>query len=182
VKFIVNSLQFSEGKNLMTILIIAASKHGSTREIADTIGKELQQNGHQTELYDAKQAPALTGYEAVIIGSAIYMGSWLSEARDYVADNQAALANLPVWLFSSGPLGAENPQPTEPPIKIEELMTQTNARDHQIFVGKLDKSSLGMAEKLIAKAVKAPYGDFRDWSAIRAWAGEIAAALSPVEA
>lgn len=165
----------------MNILTIVASKHGSTREIADAIGEELKQNGHQTDVYDAKQAPPPTDYDAVIIGSAIYMGSWMGDARDYVVDNQSALANLPVWLFSSGPLGAENPQPTEPPAQLDELMTQTAARGHQLFVGKLDKESLGMGEKLIAKAVKAPYGDFRDWPAIRAWAGDIAAALTPVE-
>jgi menaquinone-dependent protoporphyrinogen oxidase len=171
-----------KGINFMNILIIAASKHGSTREIAETIGAELNQTGHQAQVYDAKQAPDPIGYDAVVIGSAIYMGSWMSEARDYVSDNQAALNDLPVWLFSSGPLGAENPQPTEPPTQLDELMGQTNARDHQIFVGKLDKASLGMGEKLIAKAVKAPYGDFRDWPAIRAWTSDIAKALAAIRA
>jgi menaquinone-dependent protoporphyrinogen oxidase len=172
---------FKKGNDHMNILIAAASKHGSTREIANVIGAELNKLGHQSNVFDVKQAPQPSGYDAVIIGSAVYMGSWIGDARDYVADNQAALANLPVWLFSSGPLGEENPQPIDPPAQLDELMTQTAARDHQIFVGKLDKDSLGMGEKLIAKAVKAPYGDFRDWPAIRAWAGEIAAALVPLE-
>jgi len=165
----------------MNILIVAASKHGSTREIANAIGEELNKLGHQTDVFDAKQTPQPTSYDAAIIGSAIYMGSWMGDARDYVSNNQSALADMPVWLFSSGPLGAEDPQPTEPPAQLDELMAQTEARDHQIFVGKLDKASLGMAEKLLAKAVKAPYGDFRDWDAIQAWAGDIAAALEPVE-
>jgi menaquinone-dependent protoporphyrinogen oxidase len=84
---------------------------------------------------------------------------------------------LPVWLFSSGPLGAENPQPQGDPEGIEELMKKAEASGHRVFVGKLDKSSLGMGERLIVKMVKAPEGDFRDWEEIRAWAAQIAQAL-----
>jgi menaquinone-dependent protoporphyrinogen oxidase len=52
-----------------------------------------------------------------------------------------------------------------------------NARDHRIFVGKLDRDKLNLGERLIVKVVKAPYGDFQDWEDIRVWAGEIGAAL-----
>ncbi len=166
----------------MRILVTSASKHGSTHEIAATIGEELRRAGHTVNIYHAKEAPSATSYDAAIIGSAVYAGSWLAEARGYVADNQAALAGKPVWLFTSGPLGAENPQPIGDPAQLPELMAQSGARGHQIFVGKLDKESLGFAEKLIVKAVKAPYGDFRDWQAIRAWAADVAEALVPTPA
>jgi menaquinone-dependent protoporphyrinogen oxidase len=46
-----------------------------------------------------------------------------------------------------------------------------------VFFGALDPSVLGFAERMIAKAVKAPTGDFRDWDAIRAWAEWIAEEL-----
>jgi menaquinone-dependent protoporphyrinogen oxidase len=46
-----------------------------------------------------------------------------------------------------------------------------------VFSGRLDKSSLGFAEKAVMVAVRASEGDFRDWEAIREWAREIAAAL-----
>lgn len=164
----------------MKILVTAASKHGSTLEIATAIGEELRQAGHVVDVIDAKQKPSAAGYDTAVIGSAIYMGSWLSEARQFIEANQAALAAMPVWLFSSGPLGAENPQPEGDPTQLAELLAQTNARGHQIFVGSLDKNDLGLAEKMMVKAVKAPYGDFRDWAAIRQWAKEIATAITAV--
>jgi menaquinone-dependent protoporphyrinogen oxidase len=162
----------------MKIMVVAASKHGSTQEIAEAIGAELRQAGHQVAVYEAKDKPTVNGYEAAVIGSAVYAGSWLSEASNFVAENQVALQTIPIWLFTSGPLGEENPQPVGDPTQLPELLAQTNARDHRIFVGKLDRDKLNLGEKLIVKVVKAPYGDFRDWQDIRAWAGEIGEALA----
>jgi menaquinone-dependent protoporphyrinogen oxidase len=111
------------------------------------------------------------------------MGDWLPEARTYVGRSRALLATVPVWLFSSGPLGRDDPQPKGDPRHLAELLGETGARGHWIFVGKLDRSRLGLGERLIAGLVKAPEGDFRDWDAVRAWAREIAAALAaPVAA
>ncbi len=157
----------------MNIIVVAASKHGSTLEIAQEIGTELRQAGHNVDVFEAKEAPDAANYEAAVIGSAVYAGSWLAEAHTFVANSQAALQTIPVWLFTSGPLGEEEPQPVGDPVQLPELLAQTNARGHQIFVGKLDRDKLNLGEKLIVKVVKAPYGDFRDWEAIRHWAAEI---------
>ena len=48
---------------------------------------------------------SLDGYDAVIIGSAVYMGHWLDPAKDLVSRFGDALAGRLVWLFSSGPVG-----------------------------------------------------------------------------
>lgn len=162
----------------MKILLTVASKHGSTREIATAVATELRAAGHEVDVFDAAEAPSPADYAAAVVGSAIYMGKWMDEARSFVEQNHAALSAMPVWLFSSGPLGAENPQPEGDLPQLPELLALTKARGHQTFVGSLDKEDLGFGEKVIAKAVKAPYGDFRDWEAIRAWAREIAAALA----
>lgn len=166
----------------MSILVAVASKHGSTRGIADAVADELQTMGLAAEVHDIEAAPSVDGHDAVVIGSAIYMGSWLAEARRFVERNREQLAQMPVWLFSSGPLGHDDPQPKGDLAQLDELMTATGARDHQIFVGKLDKSNLGIGERLIARAVKAPEGDFRDWEAIRAWARQIGRVLTDEQA
>ncbi|MDX1664690.1 MAG: flavodoxin domain-containing protein [Candidatus Promineifilaceae bacterium] len=165
----------------MKILVLVESKHGSTDEIAQAITHELSQAGHQVELYDAQEAPPPAGYDAVVAGSAIYVGRWMGEARTYVHQHADALRERPVWLFSSGPLGKE-PQPVGEPEEIPELVAASGARGHRNFVGKLDKDELGLAERLVVRAVKAPYGDFRNWEGIRSWAHEIAAALEAEEA
>lgn len=162
----------------MHVLVTVASKHGSTRGIAAAIADELHARGINAEARDIEEAPMVVRYDAVIIGSAVYMGNWLPEAWEFVNRNRAALAGVPVWLFSSGPLGQEDPQPTAGLNRLDELMAAAGAREHRMFVGKLDKRALGIGERLIARAVKAPEGDFRDWDAIRAWAREIASALS----
>jgi menaquinone-dependent protoporphyrinogen oxidase len=126
---------------------------------------------------EASEVRDLAGYDAVILGSAVYMGKWLSEATGFVDRHQVALHERPVWLFGSGPLGAAEPHPMVDSNHLDELMDATGARDHRTFAGRLDKGSHGLGERLIARAVKAPEGDFRDWAAIRAWAGEIARAL-----
>jgi menaquinone-dependent protoporphyrinogen oxidase len=58
-------------------------------------------------------------------------------------------------------------------------MDTANAVGHKVFIGKLDKQELGLAEKLVVWMVKAPSGDFRDWQVVASWAGEIVKALSP---
>ena len=90
---------------------------------------------------------------------------------------RAELSERPVWLFSSGPLG-EPAKPEAPPTDAAEMLEATGARDHMVFPGNLDKHRLGLAERAIVAAVKAPEGDYRPWAEIDAWAGRIAAALA----
>ena len=166
----------------MNILVAVASRHGSTYEIAEAIADEIEQAGLKADLHEINQHPYLPKYDAAVIGSAVYMGRWLTEAKNFLEENQAELVEMPVWLFSSGPLGddlSEIETETEP-YNIDELMSMTRAVGHEVFVGKLDKEQLGLGEKLVVRMVKAPVGDFRDWQAVRSWAKEIVAALAPV--
>jgi menaquinone-dependent protoporphyrinogen oxidase len=161
----------------MNILITVASRHGSTREIAEMLAQELRAADHCVDVQNIEEGPSIAMYDAVIIGSAIYMGKWLPSAAQFVQDNRVRLGEVPIWLFSSGPLGHENPQPTGDPKQIDALMAVTRAHAHRVFVGKLDKHSLGVGERLIVRAVGAPEGDFRDWAAIRSWARDITGVL-----
>ncbi len=161
----------------MNVLIAFASRHGSTREMANEIAEELRASGVDAELRAAGDVTSITGYDAVIIGSAIYMGRWMSDARHFVDRFQSQLVTVPVWLFSSGPLGAEHPQPAGDPSSLPEMIERTHAREHRMFSGKLDRNQLGLRERAITRMVKAPEGDFRDWDAIHSWARDIAMSL-----
>jgi len=80
------------------------------------------------------------GYEAFVLGSAVYFGNWLQEARGFVEAHGHELAARPVWLFSSGPIG-DPPEPSEEKaVHIEAIREATGAEDHRLFGGKLDKS------------------------------------------
>src|SRR5947209_11154865 len=149
----------------MTVLVAYASKHGSTQGIAERIAQKLRQLGKEAEVrpVDVVEDPA--NYEAFVIGSAIYYGSWLKEATEWVHHNQAILAQRPVWLFSVGPLGTDFMDTEQQPKEKTEFQRAIAPRDHRIFFGALDHSRLSFAERMMVKAVRAPEGDFRDWQA-----------------
>src|ERR1700726_4697286 len=158
----------------MTLLIAYASKHGSTQEIAERIAEKLRQLGKQAETRSVDAVSDPESYEALVIGSAVYYGSWLKEATEWVRRNRAILAARPVWLFSSGPLGTEVQDAEPQPKEIVEFREMLVPRDQRIFFGALDHSRLSFAERMMVKAVRSPEGDFRDWQAIEAWAASIA--------
>lgn len=164
----------------MKILVAVASKHGSTYEIAEAITDELKEVGVEAELQEINQDPYIPDYDAAIIGSAVYMGRWLKEATRYLETNQVQLQKIPVWLFSSGPLGDDLMEEDGEPYNLNELYAITNARGHKVFVGKLDANDLGLSEKLIIRMVKAPTGDFRDWQDVSDWVSEIVRILNPL--
>jgi menaquinone-dependent protoporphyrinogen oxidase len=161
----------------MTVLVAYASKHGSTQGIAERIAEQLLQLGREAEArpVDAVENPG--SYEAFVIGSAIYYGSWLKEATEWMRRNRAALAQHPVWLFSVGPLGTEIQDAEQQPKEMAEFQQAIRPREQRNFFGALVHSKLSFAERVMVKAVRAPEGDFRDWQAIDAWAASIARAL-----
>jgi menaquinone-dependent protoporphyrinogen oxidase len=163
----------------MAILVTCASKHGATQAVAERITLQLSQLGTSAEFRPIHNVENLERYEAVVIGSAIYYGSWLKEATEFVLHNQQALAMRPVWLFSVGPLGAEVTDTEEQPKELAEFRKIMPFRGHRLFFGALDRSQLSFAERMVVKAVRAPEGDFRDWKAIDEWAAGIARELAP---
>src|SRR3954452_8630126 len=92
-----------KGSNTMKVLIAVASKHGSTREIATAITEELTSRNIDAVQQEAAEVKDLEGYNAVILGSAIYAGRWMSEATSFAERYHEALVHMPVWVFSSGP-------------------------------------------------------------------------------
>ncbi len=161
----------------MSMAIVIASKHGSTREIGEEVARTLRHDGIGSTIYDATDVVNLEGRSGVIVGSAVYMGKWMKEARDFVEENADRLRTMPVWLFSSGPIGEQSPESAVDARAMNDLIASCGARSHRLFSGKLDRSELSRTERLATRLVNAPEGDFRDFDAIDAWAEEIAAVL-----
>jgi menaquinone-dependent protoporphyrinogen oxidase len=162
----------------LRVLVAVASKHGSTEGVARTIAEQLRKADLDVDLREVSELTGLNGYDAVVFGSAVYMGKLLPEARAFIQAQQAQLRNVPVWLFTSGPISQDAPLAKDEAPEVGALAEMICARDHKIFAGKLDKRELGVQERIVAKIVGAKEGDFRDWKAIEAWAREIAHALT----
>jgi menaquinone-dependent protoporphyrinogen oxidase len=160
----------------MNILVTYATKHGSTAEIARVIARDLREAGFEVEVQEVDHVTSLEAVDAVVLGSAIYVGQWQGAALRFIDRFEEQLKARSVWLFSSGPIG-DDPKPVEEPPATSDLLARTGALEHQSFTGKLDRSHLGFGDRLIASVVRAPEGDFRDWDAIRGWAVHIARQL-----
>lgn len=72
-----------------TILVTYATKYGSTQEAAKAIAGTLCQAGGQVEILPARQVRSLDGYNAVVLGAALYMGRWHEDARHFLKRHRA---------------------------------------------------------------------------------------------
>jgi len=158
----------------MRVLVAYESKHGSTKAIAERIATTISAHDLSAIARPIDDIADPAGYDAYVIGSAVYYGSWMKEAVEFVRDHEGELARRPVWLFSSGPVGTALPAD---PKEIAVLREATKSLDHRVFYGALDRKKLSIGERVVVGAVKAADGDFRDWNAIENWADGIALEL-----
>lgn len=170
----------------MRVLIAYASRHGGTEGIADEIGAVVRaaapEDGHpgepwSVEVLNAADVDDVSRYDAVVVGSAVYVGHWLGSASHLVRTHATVLSSRPVWLFSSGPVG-DPAVPTTEAAEAPVLAELVGARAHRTFAGRLRSADLGLVERASVRVVHANEGDYRDWPAIRAWATDISDTLT----
>jgi len=168
---------------MIRVIVAYATKMGATKGIADAIGDELTRDGIDAHVHNAAAVKDLKGYDAAVIGSAIYTNRWRPEAIRLLS-----LADrghpIPVWLFQSGPLG-KDPETGEGadsmqvaiPAKVARLAESIGAPVPVTFGGRIDAATAkGFIAKRMAKGPMA--GDFRDFDRIRQWADGIAEQLT----
>jgi len=168
------------------ILVAYASQYGATQEIAEKIGGVLGQAGLQADVFPVDRVRDLTPYQAVILGSGVYIGQWNKEAAAFLQANEKALADRRVWLFSSGPTGSGDPVELlngwRLPAALQPVADRIQPRDIAVFHGYINPDKLNFIQKWVIKTiVKKPFGDFRDWDTIAAWTTTVAAELKDAE-
>jgi menaquinone-dependent protoporphyrinogen oxidase len=164
-----------------TVLVAYATKYGATAEIAQRIGQQLRACVQSVAVLPIADIHDLNPYDAVVLGSAVYIGQWRKEAAQFLTTQEALLAQRRVWLFSSGPTGLGDPVELMKgwrfPASLQPVADRLQPRNIAFFHGKLDSQQLTMIDRLMVKGVGAPMGDYRDWKAIDAWAASIASEL-----
>ena len=162
-----------------SVLVAYASKHESTAEIAERIAAAMRSAGCDAQARPASEVDDLSGYAAVVLGSAVYAGRWRREARSFARRHAAALREMPLWLFSSGPFGAVEEHPTAPtPTVAEKLVERLGAREHVMFGGRVPTDPGNFVERAVVKNTPPEHRDARDWAAIEEWARGVAAQVA----
>jgi menaquinone-dependent protoporphyrinogen oxidase len=161
------------------VLVAYASKHGSTAEIAEAVAAEIREHGLGADCVEAGAVDDVERYDAVILGSAVYMKRWQGDARHFLRSHRKALAERPFWVFSSGPTGdpAEDNEAWEEPKRTIAKAEKLGARDHVVFGGRISPESGRMAKAMV-EGTPEEYRDRRDWEQIRGWAAGIADELA----
>ena len=156
------------------ILVAYATKKGSTTEIAQAIGKELNASGHVVDVADIRTIPSVTGYNAVVIGGPVYVGK-IDGVGKFVKRHSTELAMVPVAGFVVClAAAAKDPEGMALAEKaLHAALDPLRPVAETIFAGRLDPSKLSWLQKLMTEKAKSPVGDFRDWTAIAAWAKEL---------
>ncbi|HEX9335341.1 MAG TPA: flavodoxin domain-containing protein [Pseudonocardiaceae bacterium] len=159
----------------MRVLVAYGSKNGGTAGLAGMIGTGLLAHGLDVEILPAAEVHDVARFDAVIVAGALYAGRWHRDARRFVRELAGELAQLPVWLVSSGPLDDSAATTDIPPVpQVRRLAEQIGARGHVTFGGRLATDVTGFPAHAMAKTRA---GDWRDPAEIQAWTQVVAAEL-----
>ena len=90
------------------ILVAYGTRYGSTREVAETVAATLGEQGIETDVKQAREVRSLDGYDAVVLGTPLYLGALHKDVRALLEKNQAALEHTPFALFALGPIKADD--------------------------------------------------------------------------
>ncbi len=157
------------------LLITYATRAGSTAGVADAIGVALKRRGLDVDIQCVTAKPNVQHYDAVILGSAVRMGSWLPEMAAFIKTNQTMLQSRPVALFTVHILNTSADETSRAArlAYLDSIRPFVTPVDEVFFAGRIDLDSLSFVDRLMVKMVKSPIGDLRDWGGIRAWSATV---------
>lgn len=168
----------------MTVLVAYASALGSSREIAQRIASRMAATLTGVECRPAEDVESVSGYDAVVVGSAIHNQAWLPAALHFFTRHAPELATRPVWAFSVGMADAlPRPFRTRAAALQQGRLTaalpqNVQLRGHRIFSGVYKEGQLPAPIRAVFRLAGGRFGDLSDWAAIEAWADEITAELT----
>ena len=162
--------------NTKSILLAYASRFGSTQGVAETIASTLSEAGLEVDLQPMQEVKSVDHYDAVVLGAAIYNAKWNVVAHQFVSQHQDALAQLPVAIFTLGPLSGSDAAKRNSRRQLDVELAKypwLKPVTAEIFAGKYDPSKPGLnfLERFL------PARDYRNWDAIRAWGNDLPAQL-----
>ena len=165
-----------------SILVGFATRTGSTQEVAETIAAALREGGLAVDCRPLKEVQTLEGYGAVVLGAPLYMFRWHKDAKRFLSRHHQALMARSVAVFALGPFHDEAKEFQDARAHLDKELLKFPwfaPVAIEIFGGKFDPTKLSFPYNLIPALKQMPASDVRDWTAIRAWASDLAARFVP---
>ncbi len=169
------------------VLVAYASKYGSTQEVAETLAAALRESGLEVDLQPMRKVRTLAECSMVVLGAPIYFGHWHRDAIEFLSWHQEALTARPVAIFALGPTHVDETERQDSRAQLDTELAKfpwLTPIALELFVGRYDPAKLNLPDRLVASLPASPLhgmpaSDLRDWTAIRAWASNLAAKLQP---
>jgi menaquinone-dependent protoporphyrinogen oxidase len=158
------------------ILVAYASRCGSTAEIAEALGRDLQSRGYKPEVLPVAKVSQLGGYQAILLGSAVRAGNWLGEATDFVRQHEREIQDLPNAFFTvhMKNTGDDEKSRNGRLRYLDRVREMMRPDSEAFFAGRMDPSRLSFGERLVCKVMgDASPRDLRNWPAIHAWGSNV---------
>jgi menaquinone-dependent protoporphyrinogen oxidase len=165
-----------------TVLVCYATRYGSTGEIASIIADELRKAhlrvtmSHLSDIHDIEPA------DAVVIGSPLYMGKWLAEAREFVSRFRTKLQIRPVAVFTVGysfrDRMNEDIKSGDEALASIKLFISPLAEGY--FAGRVDPDSMNSTDREVTRLAGTTPGNFMNPEAVRNWARALPHVLFPL--
>jgi menaquinone-dependent protoporphyrinogen oxidase len=161
------------------VLISYASQCGSTGEVAQAVGDVLCAAGAAVDVCQAEDVVDVSGYRAVVVGSAVYMRRLMPEAVAFVEANRRALGQVPVAYFVvCGTLKEDTEENRRLAAAFLDPWRQiVPSVDEGLFAGVMDYGKISFLQQMIMRVMGGVEGDYRDWEAIQGWAARLPAAM-----
>ena len=168
------------------VLVVYCTRSGSTAGVARSIAAKLGEHGHGVDVREIPDAPGPRDYDAIVLGSPVFDGRWMSDAEGYVEGQRDGLRTRQVWLFSVGTFGDTKrllgSLARREPRNIDALLEAARPRGYRVFAGVVDRAAWPWWSRMLFHAIGGRFGDNRDPDVIDAWASEIAEGLETTEA
>jgi menaquinone-dependent protoporphyrinogen oxidase len=165
-----------------SVLVAYATHYGSTQEVAEVVASTLRERGLAVDIQPMRDVRSLEQYRAVVLGAPLYMFHWHKDALHFLARHRAALTQRPVAVFALGPIHAEEKEFQGAREQLDKELAKfpwLTPGAIEIFGGKFDPQKLTFPHNLVPALKNMPASDIRDWTAIRAWASDLAAQFQP---
>jgi menaquinone-dependent protoporphyrinogen oxidase len=166
-----------------TILVTFSTVYGSTQEVAEQIAATLRGGGLAVDLQPSRQVRSLDPYCGVVLGAPLYMFHWHKDALGFISKHRMALSQKPLAIFALGPLHAEEKEFQDARAVLDKELAKypwLTPVAVEMIGGKMEPAKFRFPHNLIPALRNMPASDIRDWTAIRTWAGSLAASLLAV--